>query len=270
MGDLEENLERVARRATPLKVLVYDVETAPLHSYHWRVWKENIHPGQLQNKTWMICWAARWQDQKTMRSDAVTSEEAIAENDGRIVESLAELVRKADLIIAHNGDRFDLPVLNTRLLDLRLPPLPPVRTIDTLKIAKRDFKFVYNRLDYLAEFLGLDQKHSMDFEDWLAAIKGDQTAISKMRKYCKHDIEVLENVWNELRPYAKRLPRMVEADHEMHKACPHCGAGIDKLIPEGWHRTNASNFARYKCGECGKRSRSRSASPFKKMGLHPL
>lgn len=266
---LEQDLEG-SDQAHPLRVLVFDVETAPLHSYHWRVWKENIHPRQLQNRTWMICWAARWQGQKTMRSDAVTPEEAVAEDDSRIVESLAELVRQADLIVAHNGDRFDLPILNTRLVDLRLDPLPPVRTVDTLKIAKRDFKFTYNRLDYLAEFLGVDNKHTMEFGDWLAAIKGDQQAIWKMQRYCKHDISVLEEVWQVLQPYARRLPRMVEASRHFQRACPHCGAGFEHMRPAGYHRTNASNFPRFKCAECGRMSRSRSATLHNKLALSPI
>ena len=205
-----------------------------------------------------------------MRSDAVTPDEAVAEDDSRIVESLAELIRQADLLVAHNGDRFDLPVLNTRLVDLRFEPLPPVRTVDTLKIAKRDFKFTYNRLDYLAEFLGVDNKHHMNFDDWLAAIKGDQQAIWKMQRYCKHDIVVLEEVWSILQPYAKRLPRMFEASHEMQRACPHCGAGFHRMVPAGFHRTQASNFARFKCDECGRMSRSRSATLHNKFALSPI
>jgi hypothetical protein len=259
-----------AERAIPLRVLIFDVETAPLLSYHWRVWKENVAPDQLQNRAWMICWAARWAGQKTVRSDAVTPEEALAEDDSRIVGSLAELVRRADVILAHNVDRFDLPVLNTRLLDLRLEPLPPVRTIDTLKVAKRSFRFTYNRLSYLAEFLGIEAKHQMRFPDWLAAVKGDRTAITKMRSYCKQDINVLEQVWTHLQPYAKGTPRLVEATHEMHRACPHCGAGFSSLKPSGTHRTNASNFQRYRCDVCQKFSRTRSAAKGTKLSLHPL
>lgn len=257
-------------RAIPLRVLFFDVETAPLMSYHWRVWKENVSPDQLQNRTWLLCWAARWQGQKTVHSDAVTVDETKTEDDSRIVTSLAELVRKADVVVAHNVDRFDLPVLNTRLLDLKLDPLPPVRTIDTLKVAKRSFRFTYNRLSYLADFLGIDSKHSMGMDDWVAAVKGSGAAITKMRSYCKQDISVLEEVWGLLQPYAKGTPRLVEATHEMQRACPHCGAGFEAMKPSGTHRTNASNFQRYRCDECGKYARTRSATRGTKLALHPL
>jgi hypothetical protein len=151
-----------------------------------------------------------------------------------------------------------------------LEPLPPVRTVDTLKLARRHFKFAYNRLSYLADFLGHEAKHDMIFEDWLASVKGDGQALAKMRRYCKQDVLVLENVYNDLRPYVKGLPRMVDATHEMQRACPHCGAGFEALKPAGWHRTNASNFQRYRCDRCGRMARTRSAAKGTKLSLHPL
>lgn len=262
--------EATIPEALPLRVLLFDIETAPLHSYHWRVWKENVSPDQLQNRTWMICWAAKWADQKKLRGDTVTGAEARAEDDARVVASLAELIRGADFIVGHNVDRFDLPQLNTRLLDLRLEPLPPVKTVDTLKVAKKAFSFTYNRLSYLADFLGFDGKQHMEMGDWLASTKGDDRALWKMLRYCRQDVRVLEDVWETLRPYAKGLPRMVDAHHEMQHACPSCGASREHVVPAGWHRTNASNFARYRCEKCGRYCRSRSAARGTKLKFHPL
>lgn len=265
MSLLEDSIDR----GLPLRTLVFDVETAPLLSYHWQVWKENIGPHQaVRASTFLLTWAAKWEGQKAVHSDSLTPEEAVGEDDSRIVESLSQLVAKADIVVAHNGDRFDLPVLNTRLLELRLDPLPPVKSVDTLKVAKRAFKFTYNRLSYLADFLGHESKHAMTFEDWRQAVKGDLKALRKMKKYCAQDVLVLENVWNDLKPYAKGLPRRVDAVREMQKVCPSCGS--PELEPAGWHRTNASNFARYKCGDCGRYARSRSAAKGTKVGLHPL
>ena len=257
-------------RAIPLRVLFFDVETSPLLSYHWRVWKENIAPSQIERESFLLTWAARWQGQKRILSDLLTGDEARSQDDGRIVESLAKLVRTADVIVAHNVDRFDHPVLNTRLLQLGLEPLPPVRTLDTLKIAKKSFKKTFNRLSYLADSLGIEAKHPMEFEDWRQACAGNVTALKKMRAYCRQDIEVLEAVFDRMRPYAKGMPRLVEATHEMQRACPHCGAGFDAMKPSGTHRTNASNFQRYRCDECGKYARTRSAARGTKLALHPL
>lgn len=264
MNDIDELFDN----ALPLRTLIFDIETAPLMAYTWGVWQQNVQPNQLARNTYMICWAAKWEGQKTVHSDVLTGAEAVAEDDSRVVQSLADLIRKADLVVAHNGDRFDIPVLNTRLLDMRLEPLPPVRSVDTLKVAKRAFRITYNRLNFLAEFLGHDLKYEMSMADWIQATKGVTSALRKMNHYCRQDVGVLERVWFELKPYAKGLPRMVDARREMQRACPSCGSG--SLVPAGWHRTNASNFARYRCEGCGRYARSRSSARGTKLELHPL
>jgi DNA-directed RNA polymerase subunit RPC12/RpoP len=251
-----------------LRVLVFDIETAPRLAYTWGVWKQDVAPVQLASESFMLSWAAKWEDEHKVHSDVLTSDEALEEGDGRIVQSLADMVRAADVVVAHNGDRFDLPVLNTRLIALKLEPVGKVVSVDTLKIAKRSFRFTYNRLGYLADFLGHDSKSPMTMMDWIRAIKGDDKALRKMDRYCRRDVRVLEKVWHDLRQYAEGLPRMVDAVREMQHACPHCGH--HGLMPDGWHRTKASNFARYKCSRCGKQCRSRSAARGTKMKFHPL
>lgn len=258
------------QEAVPLRVLFFDVETSPLLSYHWRVWKENIAPSQIEHGTFLLAWAAKWADKQKVESAALSPAEAKAQDDSRIVASLADMIRTADVIVAHNLDRFDLPVLNTRLLALRLPPLPTVTRVDTLKVAKKNFRQTFNRLSYLADFLGIPTKDQMEFEDWRQACQGSQKALTKMRAYCRQDVRVLEGVFDGMRPYAQGLPRMVDAEHEMQRACPHCGAGFEALKPSGVYRTKASNFPKYRCDVCGKEARTRSATRGTKLALHPL
>lgn len=252
----------------PMRVLVFDTETAPLLSYHFKVWKEDIQPGQLQNRTWMICWAAKWEGQKTVHSDVVTSDEALAQDDSRVVGSLAAMVRKADVIVAHNLVGFDLPVLNTRLLDLRMDPLPPVTMIDTLPLVKKNFRLTYNRLDYVARFLGLEPKHKMGMADWISSVQGDAKSLRKMVRYCKHDTALLADVLSLIRPYVKGLPRLVDGIREWQVACPHCGS--QSLTPTKDYRTKASNFAMYRCDDCHGFSRTRSGRRNTRLKLHPL
>lgn len=265
---LDEVLDAHLDTPVPQRVLVFDIETAPLHSYHFRVWKEDIAPDQLQNRTWIICWSAKWAGQKTVHADTVTPEEALAEDDSRVVASLASLVREADVVVAHNLKGFDLKILNTRLLDLRQPPLPPVTMLDTLDSVKRNFKLEYNRLDYLARFLGLEPKHKMQMRDWILATKGDEKSLRKMTRYCKHDTQLLEDVLGIIRPYVKGLPRMVVGTRPFHKACPHCGS--DDLNPTKDYRTKASDFPMFQCGNCQGFSRLRSSKQATRLALHPL
>ena len=44
------------------KILVFDLETAPLQAYVWRLWKQNVNPlnGQLQSEWFLLTYSAKW------------------------------------------------------------------------------------------------------------------------------------------------------------------------------------------------------------------
>ena len=231
-----------------LKVFVFDIETAPLLAYIWRPYDDYVTHERLVNDSFMLSWAGKWLEKKRIYSDVLNEQEAQTQHDARIVTSLAEMLREADIIVAHNVDRFDLPMLNNRLLSLGLEPLGPIQTIDTLKLAKRSFRLAYNKLDYLGEFLGLGKKIKTDFALWQAAYHGDPGALKRMQKYNKRDVTLLEDVFMALRPYVGGLPRMVEPTEKDQRACPTCGS--DGLVRRGVYRTNAGTYQKYHCKSC--------------------
>src|SRR5690606_15711117 len=159
---------------------------------HFRVWKEDIAPDQLQNRTWIICWSAKWAGQKTVHADTVTPEEALAEDDSRVVASLASLVREADVVVAHNLKGFDLKILNTRLLDLPQPAMPTESMPDAVESAKTNFKLEYDRRDYLVRVRALEPKQKMQLREWILATKGDEKSARKMTRDCKRDTQLVE------------------------------------------------------------------------------
>lgn len=127
--------------------------------------------------------------------------------DKQLLETFIPELNKADFIVAHNGDRFDLPWIKTRALYHRLPMLPKYKTVDTLKIARADHKFPSNRLDDLGDYLGVGRKIKTDKQLWVDAVcNKDSEALSKMIEYCEQDVFLLEDVYNEL--MKMRLPVM--------------------------------------------------------------
>lgn len=240
-----------------MKILFWDVETAPRLAYVWQLRQDYINPEAVINDTFMLSWSAKWYGHKTVHSQVLTKEEALAQDDTRIVEALADMYREADIVVAHNGDRFDFPILNTRVLAAGLEPLPRIRSIDTLKIARKSFRFASNKLDYLAAALGLEGKHHTTFELWKKCYHGDTKALRQMSRYCAQDVVLLEEVFDRLRPYAERLPRMVESEH----GCPFCGS--DDLHRRGYQYTNVSKFQRWQCQACERWSRSRASESMK-------
>ncbi len=253
------------------KVLFYDIETAPLLSHHWRMFRENI--GQDQNLAiqFMYCWSAKWGDSDEVLSDRLTPEEALAQDDSRIVLSLAELIREADVVVAHNGDRFDLPMVNTRIVVLGQENLGPTETIDTLKLAKKNFRFPKNSLDFLAEHLLGKRKLKTEFELWRDCYQGDERALRDMEKYNREDVVILEGVFEAMRPHVRRLKRLYDADHDHQVVCPSCGVeGIENFQRRGYYRTQASTFPKYQCKNCGRYHRGRVSIKRHRAKLYPL
>jgi hypothetical protein len=237
-------------------------------AFIWRPNDQYVTHERLIQDSFLLAWSAKWLGEKDVYSGVVTGAEARKANDTRIVKDLAKLIRQADILIAHNGDRFDVPMFNNRLLALGLDPLPPISTIDTCKLAKRHFRLAYNKLDYLGEYLGLGRKIKTDFDLWRSCLAGDEKALSKMVKYNRRDVVLLEQVFDRLRPYVK-LPRMQDSEEIGESGCPYCGSM--RLVVRGYYRTNAGNFHKWRCQEprCGKYSRGRKSSDIK-LALVPV
>jgi uncharacterized protein YprB with RNaseH-like and TPR domain len=271
MGDLADLLasEEEAAASTPLRVLFFDIETAPMLAYIWQARTEYVGTHQIEHETFLLTWAAKWSDRKKVHGDKLNQGEAEVQDDSRIVASLADLIRQADVICGHNVDRFDLPMLNNRLLLLGLDPLGPVRTVDTLKMAKRSFRLASNKLDWLAQQLGLGGKIGTDFDLWRRCYQGDEKALAAMLRYNRRDVALLQQVYERMEPYVRgAVPRLVDGDGTNGLACPTCGSG--DVSEDGFHRTNSSSYPRFVCGSCGRRSRSRNADRSKRLRLTPM
>lgn len=87
------------------KILIFDLETAPLRAYVWRLWKQNVSPvsGQLQSEWFMLTWAAKWLFENEIMSDSLTPKEVFEEDDSRLTKSIYKLVNEADIVVAHNA-----------------------------------------------------------------------------------------------------------------------------------------------------------------------
>jgi len=252
--------------STPHKVLFWDVESAPMLGWLWQAKTDWVASGMLEHEVFLLSWAAKWEGSRSVISDRLTGEEAVAQDDSRIVTSLIDLIREADTIVAHNGDRFDAKVVRGRAMLLGVEPLGPVRSIDTLAEAKRSFRLSHNSLAHLARHLEVPTKLGTSFALWRDSYGGDETALAKMDRYCRRDVRVLEDVYRKMRPYVKGAHRLQSAETEGEHVCPSCGSA--ELVRRGTYETNASTFQRYRC-ECGRWSRSRKSSPVR-LSTTPL
>lgn len=240
------------------KILLFDIETAPSIAYAWGRWKVNIAPSQVIQDGYILCWAAKWLNVDEYYVDALPYHKKAYKkdptNDRHIVESLLDLVNEADIIMGHNGDKFDIKWLNTQLAKHSIEPIAAQKSIDTLKIAKQHFRFPSNRLDALADYLGIEErKLSTDFTLWSDCMNGDEEAWEKMIEYNIQDLYPLEEVYLRLRPFMKNHPNLNVYDHSTDVACPNCGSRHLKMY-KGYYYTNVSKFARMQCMDCGRKN----------------
>jgi len=233
------------------RVLILDIETAPIRAMVWRVWKENISIEQIKADWFILCWSAKWLNSPEVMGERLSGKEALKEDDGRIVKKLWLLFDEADLIIAHNGWSFDIPKVNSRFILNKLNPPSPYRSIDTLKIAQKKFGFTHNKLDYLAKLFGLDRKLKTDFELWVKCLEGKDESLQYMLDYNKLDVVILEEVYLKLRGWANSHPNMNMWQSE--SGCSNCGSL--RLTPKGHYYTQTGKYKSFQCQDCGAFSR---------------
>lgn len=238
------------------RILLLDIETAPVRAFVWRLWKQNVFLDQIISDWFMLTWAAKWLLDEGIMSNKLTPEEARTENDFRIVENLWHLLNQADIVIAHNGERFDIPKIKSRFVLYGLPPTTFYQQIDTMKVAKREFGFSSNKLEALARTFGLEGKVNTDFTLWSSCLDGDPTALSYMEIYNKKDVSLLEEVYLILRPYIKAHPNynlFIDSDEPV---CPHCGH--KELVFAGYYYfTPTGKYKNFRCVSCGALARER-------------
>jgi len=250
-------------------ILVWDIETSFNVVATFSLFNDAPinHRNVLQE--WNIISVSwKWLGEKKVHSISVADDAAMFEanpgNDYAICVKMQELFEKADAVVHHYGDKFDLPKVNARLAFHRLAPLKPVVQIDTKKIASKHFKFNSNRLDYLGIFLGVGQKIDTPPDLWLRCLYGDKKAVEEMVRYNKGDVKLLEAVFNVLYPFAalsinKRL--FLDKDD----ICPKCGG--KHLQYRGYRYTLARKYRRFQCTDCGSWGHSRKHEPIIKENV---
>ena len=157
------------------KVLFFDIETAPNLAYVWGQWQQDVI--DHKREWYILCFSYKWEDQKKTHVVSLNDFDLYnedSENDLEVVKKLWELIDEADIVIGHNSDAFDIKKANARFVYHELGPPSHFGSVDTLKIARRYFKFNSNRLGHLGEHLGLGGKEvTGGFQTWAGCMKGD-------------------------------------------------------------------------------------------------
>lgn len=240
------------------KILLLDIETARMQVGAWRLGKQWVGPEQVIHDWFMLGWCAKWLFSSETKSDFVTAKEAVLRDDKRICASIWKLFDEADVIIAHNGNKFDIPKINWRFLVHDMKPTMPYQVIDTYKVAYKNFGASSNALNFLGKMLLNKQKLHTDYQLWIDCENGVQEALDRMEEYCVGDVSLLEDVYVELRPWIKSHPNLAVLMDAKEQCCPNCG-GFEFEEGEGYYTTPQNKYVSIRCKSCGAVNRKKAS-----------
>jgi len=243
----EKKLSDLRQNKLYVKRLFFDIETSPNIGYFWRTgYNLTITPDSIIDERKIICISYKWENEDKIHT--LTWDKDLC--DKQMLIDFIQIANQADEMIAHNGDRFDIKWIRTRCIFHRVPMFPSYKTLDTLKKAKHGFNFNSNKLDYIAQFLGVGAKvkHS-GFDMWKQVMKGNKEALKEMSVYCEGDIIVLEDVYLTMQNYIKQNTHTGVLNGNLKYSCQSCGSENVTLLKN--IVTTAGTIKRQMQCECG-------------------
>ena len=225
--------------------LYYDIEVSPNIGLFWQTGhKISVGYESIIKERAIICIAYKWEGQKKVYSLHWDNKQC----DKKMLKEFAKVLNSADEVVGHNVDNFDTKWIRTRCLKHGISITPYITSIDTLKEAKKLFRFNSNRLDYISKFLGNSGKTSTGYDLWKGILLDkSKKDLDEMIRYCKNDVVILESVYNAMKPYVKSKSNRGDSIRN----CPECNSDNVYVVR---YRVSAagSKSVQYQCQSCGR------------------
>lgn len=245
-----------------------DIETAPNVAAVWGFRKQFVNFNMISSDWYILAFAAKWLgSDKVIYKDKRNSWHT--QDDRELLRQLHSLLHQADIVVAHNGDNFDLRSIDARLVIENFPPRPPIHSIDTYKECRKLFRFPSHSLEYVTSRLLKHDKELQKIKSakfpgyllWDECLKGNPEAWAEMEAYNRQDVVALEALYLRIRGWIKGHPNVALYDLPSEEPnqkpkCNHCGS--TNLSRNGTRKTKVSGvYQRYKCRDCGAWPRAR-------------
>lgn len=242
------------------RIVTLDIETAPLSSYHWGLWDQNIGLEMVQ-EDWTILsvsWKELGKPKVHFLSTGGRGSKRVRD-DLPLLRQLWAVLDEADIVVTQNGKAFDLKKINARLIVHGFKPYSPIKVVDTKIVASKHFAFTSNKLAFLSDKLTQtkksEHKEFPGFELWAECLKDNRRAWAEMEKYNKIDVQSTEELYLKLRPWIEGHPNIAAYAEADIPQCPKCGSG--EIQMRGKAFTQSGEYHRFACKSCGGWSRSR-------------
>jgi DNA polymerase elongation subunit (family B) len=237
-------LRLIGRRELQLKpkVLLFDIETAPVTAYVWGLYDQNVSIDQIVDHGRVLCVSWKWLGDKS------TSYVRVDGNEKSALKQIHSALDEADYVVHYNGTKFDIPTLHREFLLHELAPPSPVKEIDLLRTVRRKFRFSSNKLDYVCQRLGLGNKvQHKGMSLWRGCMENKKADWKVMKEYNIHDVVLLEKLYKKLLPWVVSHPN-VTLHADSSDACPRCG-GLH-YVSRGLQHNATRSYQRYQCKGC--------------------
>lgn len=246
--------EKVNNRA---KVLIFDLEFGKALFELFGTGKQYVGINSMVRDQLMYCWAAEWLATGEKIGDYCTSDEILDHDDKRVSLSLYHAIEEADIVLGHNIGYFDMPMAKKKFIEHGFDPLPKKIQIDTYRVAKKNFRFQGNGLDFLSKEFGFAGKQETQKGLWDKVAKGEVKAINEMYSYCQQDVSATVDLYLHMRGWMSWHPNIALLN-DVEGVCPVC-------LSNNWYRdgdyyTIVHKYPQYRCNDCGSIFRSGKAS----------
>lgn len=239
------------------KILIFDIETAPIEAYVWGLFDQNIGLEMVTQHTTILSWSAKWRgSDEVMYRDQRDKKDV--RDDKELLQAIWSLLDEADVVITQNGRRFDVKKLNYRFVAHGMKPTSPFKHIDTLLVAKKNFGFDSNKLQHMTSLLCTKYKKQdhgefAGFKLWAECLKGNQLAFKAMEKYNKYDVLSLEELYfDHLAKWDNTVNLDIYSNHVRYR----CNCGSEEFTKHRkYEYTKKGKFAIWTCDHCGKHHR---------------
>jgi len=233
------------------RILVVDLESSPNLVDVWGLWNQNVSLSQIRSATSVICFAAKWYDEEEVQfySDF---------HDGHktMVKKAHSLLNEADIVVSYNGINFDIKHFQREFVLAGLNPPSPFKNVDLLRVVRSQFRFSSNKLQHVAQQLGIGQKvEHAGHELWVKCLEKDPESWEIMMEYNMNDVTLTQDLYDRLGSWIKDHPSYALFNGD-ENSCPRCGG--TRLQRRGLARTTTTAYQRFQCKDCGGWSRGNS------------
>lgn len=229
-----------------IRRIFFDIETSPNIGWFFQTgYNQTISYNQIIKHAQIICISYKWEGQDKVYNLSWDSKQC----EKSMLQKFIKIADKADEIVGHNSDKFDIKWIRTRCMFYRLPMFPKYTSFDTLKFYRANNRQPSNRLNDIGDYFKLGHKVETEKDLWnKVCIDNNRSALKRMVKYCDGDVLLLEKVYKLTKPYAfnKIHATGIKCD------CPECGS--DDVRLKGFYYTaSGTKKQRVQCKVCNKK-----------------